>query len=88
MEGLTHCVLIHSFIDLCTKTDRTSNGLYSFISSFIHSFYKYFLSTNNMPIYAILDTDYTFFSQLGQNSEQQIKALYCLSSFILETGFR
>lgn len=87
MEGLTHCVLIHSFIDLCTKTDRTSNGLYSFISSFIHSFYKYFLSTNNMPVYAILDTDYTFFSQLGQNFEQQTKSPLLLIQFYFRDRF-
>ena len=40
-----------------------------------------------MPIHAILDTDYTFFSQLGQNFEQQIKSPLMLIQFYFRDRF-
>lgn len=40
-----------------------------------------------MPVYAILDTDYTFFSQLGQNFEQQTKSPLLLIQFYFRDRF-
>lgn len=87
MKGLTYYVLIHSFIDLCTKTDRTAYGLNPIIHSFIHFFYKYFLRTNNMATYGVLDPNYTYSSQLGQIFEQWIKSLWMLKQFHFEDKF-